>query len=526
MESFIGSSLFNSRGDTSGCMAVTFTLLSGCFIGYNDTMDEREHSRDTMKAEEKKVAADNQASPPLTLSELDSVHDGAEVKVAGWVRSKRETKRVCFIVISDGGVSTLQVVVEIDGGSGAGEGSGNSPSPQGQPHEWQRLVSKISTGASLVVLGTLVHTPHRPQRYELKAADITLYGEAGNADYPLQKKEHGSEFLRTVPHLRVRTALYGAISRVRSSLSYIIHHFFHTEGFTYLHSPIITTHDAEGAGEMFNVSHSQTPKDHFFGSPAYLTVSGQLNAESYALAMRNVYTFGPTFRAEDSHTSRHLSEFWMVEPEMAFCDLGQLVVFAERCVKTIVSTVVEMCEAELAHLCAQNPTLATTLERLQGRYQCIEYSEAISLLKQAKEPFTYPIEWGVDLQSEHEKWLLNHMNQTPLFIVNHPRTLKAFYMRCNDDQRTVAAVDLIVPEVGELVGGSQREERETLLITRMNECNIDPTHYQWYLDLRRYGGAPHAGFGIGFDRLVQLICGVKNIRDVVAFPRTPGQAYC
>lgn len=499
---------------------------------------------------------------PIMLCQLDAVSDGAELEVAGWVRSKRETKRVCFIVISDGGAHSLQIVVE----------------PDRLAPLQRQLLPQISTGAAITARGTLIHTPQRPQRYELQASQIALCGAADSATYPLQKKEHSSEFLRTIPHLRVRTATYGAIARVRSALSYAVHQFFHGEHFTLLHAPIITTHDAEGAGALFRVSHdaaagaptataagasstataagasptaagasstatavsptaagapptvasdARPSQRHFFGAPAYLTVSGQLNAESYALAMRRAYTFGPTFRAEDSHTSRHLSEFWMVEPEIAFCDLTELRLFAERCLKAIISAAIESCKPEIALLCTQNPLLDATLERLQtAAYHCITYDEAIALLQRAEQPFTYPVAWGIDLQSEHEKWLLTHFEQTPLFIINYPSELKAFYMRVNDDRRTVAAIDLIVPEVGELIGGSQREEREPLLLERMQACAIDPTHYQWYLDLRRFGGAPHAGFGIGFDRLVQLVCGIKNIRDVVAFPRTPGQAFC
>ena len=445
--------------------------------------------------------------------------------VAGWVRSKRETKRVCFIALNDGSdVRNLQVVIDY-------RHIGDDQRP---------AIDALNTGASVIIHGVLVHTPDMPQPYELQCTTLTMCGAADSAHYPLQKKEHSNEFLRTIPHLRARSATYGAIARVRSALSHAVHRFFHDEGFVYLHTPIITTHDAEGAGALFGVTaHSASPSAppssaarHFFGAPAYLTVSGQLNAESYALAMSKVYTFGPTFRAEDSHTRSHLSEFWMVEPEIAFCDLRALLPIAERCIKRVIADCVRECGGDIDFLCVQHPSLAATLERMQQPpYHTIEYSDAIALLSQSGQSFEYPVQWGVDLQSEHEKWLLQHFENTPLFIINYPAEIKAFYMRVNDGvddsrRRTVAAVDLIVPEVGELIGGGQREERSERLLKRMAECDIDPARYQWYLDLRRYGSAPHAGFGIGFDRLVQLVCGATNIRDAVAFPRSPGQALC
>lgn len=458
----------------------------------------------------------------VDIGTLKGVVDGQEVTVAGWVRSKRETKRVCFIALNDGGADTLQVVIEY----------------QRISSEQRDALHTISTGAALIVQGRVVHTPHMPQTHELQCASFTLCGVADPAHYPLQKKEHSTEFLRTLPHLRARTATYGAIARVRSALIFALHRFFHTNGFTHVHTPIITTHDAEGAGALFQVTHdrsthdsathdSATPRSHFFGTPAYLTVSGQLNAECYALAMGKVYTFGPTFRAEESHTGRHLSEFWMAEPEIAFCDLSRLLSIAERCVKSIIADCLQACQSDIEFLCSQHASLAGTLEKLQTvKYQVLEYTDAVALLERAPQPFEYPIQWGEDLQSEHERWLLAYFDQTPLFIINYPRHIKAFYMRLNDDARTVAAMDLIVPEVGELIGGSQREERGEPLLQRMHECGVDAARYQWYMDLRRYGGAPHAGFGLGFDRLVQLVCGVANIRDVVAFPRTPGQALC
>ena len=515
--------------------------------------------------------------PRTILSLKESDHTMA-VCVAGWVRSKRAAKRVTFIILNDGStVENLQIVLE-----------------HAQLSDRQHQIIKVlNTGAAIMARGSFIITPNAPQPYELQCTDITLCGDVDIAQYPLQKKEHSHEFLRTIPHLRPRTATYGAIARIRSALSYALHHFFHKEHFYHLHSPIISTHDAEGAGALFRVQPqtascasatsppppiatrptryppsatrsteqslsttspatsstepaqlhatpapstpssatttpaSTTPATEFFNAPAYLSVSGQLNAECYALAMGKVYTFGPTFRAEESHTGRHLSEFWMVEPEIAFCDLNQLIACAQRTVQESIRTCMTDAEEDIDYLCAHNNRLSSTLALLcNSNYHVIEYTEAISLLKGAQHSFEYPPYWGVDLQSEHEKWLLSHCGGEPLFIIHYPKETKAFYMRLNDDGRTVAAVDLIMPEVGELIGGSQREERTDYLIRAMEARAISPEHYQWYIDLRRYGSAVHAGFGLGFDRLVQLVCGMSNIRDVAAFPRGPGHAFC
>ena len=470
--------------------------------------------------------------PRTILSLKDSDHNTV-VCVAGWVRSKRETKRVTFIILNDGStIENLQIVLE----------------HARLCDKQHQIIKTLNTGASMMASGSFIITPNAPQPYELQCIDITLCGDVDIIQYPLQKKEHSHEFLRTIPHLRARTTTYGAIARIRSALSYAIHHFFHGERFCHLHSPIISTHDAEGAGALFRVqpqatsyistippsatrpAHhppSSTPSTEFFSAPAYLSVSGQLNAESYALAMGKVYTFGPTFRAEESHTGRHLSEFWMVEPEIAFCDLNQLIAFAKRTIQESVRTCMADAEKDIDYLCAHNSSLAPTLLLLcNSTYHVIEYTEAISLLKSAQHSFEYPPHWGIDLQSEHEKWLLSYCGGEPLFIINYPKETKAFYMRLNDDDRTVAAVDLIMPEVGELIGGSQREERIGYLMHAMKAHAINPQHYQWYIDLRRYGSVVHAGFGLGFERLVQLVCGVSNIRDVAAFPRGPGHAFC
>ena len=480
---------------------VILTLLSICFIAYNYSMKYKVVS-----------------ITPRTILSLKESDRNTAVRVAGWVRSKRESKRITFIILNDGStVENLQIVLE-----------------HAQLSAVQRQIIKaLNTGAAIIASGNFVITPNAPQPYELQCIDITLCGDVDDVDnsqYPLQKKEHSHEFLRTIPHLRPRTATYGAIARIRSALSYALHQFFHNEQFCHLHSPIISTHDAEGAGALFRVqpqTASATPPTEFFNAPAYLSVSGQLNAESYALAMGRVYTFGPTFRAEDSHTGRHLSEFWMVEPEIAFCDINQLIAFAQRTVQESIRTCMTNTEKDIDYLCAHNNNLSSTLSLLcNTTYHIIEYTEAISLLKGAQHSFEYPPYWGVDLQSEHEKWLLSHCGGEPLFIIHYPKETKAFYMRLNDDGRTVAAVDLIMPEVGELIGGSQREERTNYLIRAMEARAINPQHYQWYIDLRRYGSAVHAGFGLGFDRLVQLVCGMSNIRDVAAFPRGPGHAFC
>ncbi|MDB9388039.1 asparagine--tRNA ligase [Microcystis aeruginosa] len=432
------------------------------------------------------------------------------VTVQGWVRTKRELKEFTFLEVNDGSsLANLQVILE--------------PTLP----DYENVLKTISTGTAIAVSGNLVPSPGKGQNIELKAAEITLYGDCP-ADYPLQKKRHSFEFLRTIAHLRARTNTLGAVMRVRNACATAIHTFFQEKGFIWVHTPIITANDCEGAGELFTVTSLDLKKpanfaEDFFGKRAYLTVSGQLQAEVMAMALSNVYTFGPTFRAENSNTSRHLAEFWMVEPEMAFCDLEGDQDLAEAFLKYIFKFVLENCPEDLQFFNERiDKTVLSTAENIvNSEFGRITYSEAIELLEKADRQFEFPVEWGVDLQSEHERYLAEELFKKPVIVTNYPKTIKAFYMRLDDNNKTVSAMDILAPKIGEIIGGSQREERLDVLIQRMQEQGMNPDDLWWYLELRRYGSVPHAGFGLGFERLVQFMTGMTNIRDVIPFPRTP-----
>jgi asparaginyl-tRNA synthetase len=440
------------------------------------------------------------------------------VTIQGWVRTKRELKEFAFIEVNDGStMANLQVVLNPD------------------VLDYEEFLKKLNTGASVEVSGVLVASPAKGQRIELKATSVKVYGEADPETYPLQKKRHSFEFLRTIGHLRSRTNTIGAVMRVRNACASAIHQFFQERGFLWVHTPIITASDCEGAGELFTVTNlnldklPQTPskdidfsKD-FFGRRAYLTVSGQLEAEIMALAFQNVYTFGPTFRAENSNTSRHLAEFWMVEPEMAFCDLTGDRELAEAFLKYIFKYVLEKCpeDMEFFNQRINNTVLETADNIINNEFACITYTEAIKLLEKCDRVFEYPVEWGIDLQSEHERYLAEELFKKPVIVTDYPASIKAFYMRLNDDGKTVAAMDVLAPKIGEIIGGSQREERLDVLERRIKASGMPDKDLWWYLDLRRFGTVPHAGFGLGFERIVQFMTGMDNIRDVIPFPRTP-----
>ena len=439
------------------------------------------------------------------------------IVVKGWVRTVRTSKQVTFLNVNDGSnLSGLQVV--------AGEGLENLEE-----------VSHLGTGSAVAITGTLVESPAKGQAVELRATAVEIVGKA-DPDYPLQKKRHGFEFLRTIAHLRNRTNTYGAVFRVRSVLAHATHCFFQDRGFVYVHTPIITASDCEGAGEMFRVTtlDPEAPPrteqgqidwaQDFFGRGSYLTVSGQLDAEAFALGMSDVYTFGPTFRAENSHTSRHASEFWMIEPEMAFCDLAGDCDLAEAYTKHLLRTVLERCAEDMAFFGERiDKGLVERLRAVaEASFERMTYAEAVERLEACGQKFEYPVYFGANLQAEHERHLTETLVGRPVFVTDYPREIKAFYMRRNDDGRTVAAMDLLVPKVGELIGGSQREERHDVLKTAIEETGLPVEEYQWYLDTRRFGTVPHAGFGLGFERMVMYATGMQNIRDVIPFPRTPG----
>lgn len=457
--------------------------------------------------------------PPRISEILAMEPQEQELTVCGWLRTRRDSGSLSFLELNDGSsLENLQILVE---NNTAG---------------WSNLHKLIHTGAALEVRGSLQPSPAKGQRLELRAESIVLTGEADAASYPLQKKRHSFEFLRTITHLRPRTNALGAVARIRNILSFAIHRFFKDHGFIQVHTPIITTSDCEGAGEMFTVTTLTAPgsgsacdyQNDFFGQHAGLTVSGQLQAEVYALSHSRVYTFGPTFRAENSNTTRHLAEFWMLEPEMAFCDLHGNMQVAEALLRFLINTVLEEGAADLAlfdrHIEAGLQRKLTVL--CAQKFQHLSYSEAIDALKKSGRAFEYPVHWGMDLQAEHERFLCEELMQGPLFVTNYPATIKPFYMRLDDGEKTVAAMDLLVPGIGELIGGSQREERLDILQARMQSAGLDPAKYDWYLDLRRYGSVPHAGFGLGFERLVQFCTGLANIRETIPFPRSPGQAPC
>ncbi len=438
---------------------------------------------------------------------------GQTVSVAGWVRTKRDTGTFSFVEINDGSsLANLQVIADE------------------KLDNYSLDIRQLSTGSSVMIEGELKDSPAKGQDVELHAASFSVIGKADPETYPLQKKRHSFEFLRELPHLRPRTNALGAVGRVRSRLSYGVHQFFQNRDFVQVHTPIITTSDCEGAGEMFQVITGQenSKDDQFFGRPAGLTVSGQLQAEVYALAIGDVYTFGPTFRAENSHTSRHLSEFWMIEPEMAFCDLKGNMQIAEEMLKYLLEDAMTNCAEDMQLF--DKFIEKGLLKKLQGvvekEFVHITYTEAVERLEKANKKFEYPVSWGLDLQSEHERYLTEEVFKYPITVTDYPLTIKPFYMRVNDDKKTVAAMDILVPGIGEIVGGSQREERYEVLESRMIEVGIDPGEYAWYMDLRRYGSVPHAGFGLGFERLVQFVTGMANIREAIPFPRTPGSAPC
>lgn len=443
----------------------------------------------------------------LSLSPQEMELDSLDmIEVQGWVRTNRHNNNIGFIELNDGTYfRNIQCVYE-------------------KSLENFEEIAKYNTGTALSVIGQFKLTPDSKQPFELVVSDVVLEGTC-DSSYPLQKKRHGYEYLREIAHLRPRTNTFMAVFRVRSVLSMAIHEFFQNQGFVYVHSPIITGNDAEGAGEVFTVT---TRKDgnyekDFFGKHASLTVSGQLHAEAFAMAFRDVYTFGPTFRAENSNTSRHASEFWMVEPEIAFADLDDVMNLIEDLVKYCIEYVLENAPEEMKFF---NERIdKDLLERLNAlvnsEFKKMTYTEAIEILQKADVDFEYPVKWGVDIQSEHERYLCEKVVKGPLFLTDYPKDIKAFYMRVNDDNKTVAACDLLVPHVGELVGGSQREERLDLLEKRLVEMNIDPAELDWYLDLRRYGGVKHGGFGIGFERFLMYITSTQNIRDSIPFARTP-----
>ena len=437
------------------------------------------------------------------------------VRVAGWVKTRRDARDLSFIELNDGScLASIQIIAE--------------PSADG----FARL-KEATTGSAIRVTGDLVESPAKGQRYELRARVIEIVGTCPD-DYPLQKKRHSDEFLRTIGHLRSRTNKYGALFRIRSRLSFAIHAFFQTRGFHYIHTPILTGADCEGAGEMFRVTTLQGEAgarafargdfaEDFFGKETHLTVSGQLAVETYCMGLGKVYTFGPTFRAENSNTSRHAAEFWMIEPEIAFADLADDMQLAEDFVRYLLTFVRNDCREDLELFTRfVDPELDSRLAGvLDAEFVRLPYGEAIEILKAARCDFEFRPEWGLDLQSEHERYLTEQHFKAPVFVHDWPRDIKAFYMRQNDDGKTVAAMDLLVPRIGELIGGSQREERHDRLLARIEALGLKAEDYWWYLDTRRYGSAPHAGFGLGFERLLMFATGVANIRDVIPFPRTP-----
>lgn len=438
--------------------------------------------------------------------------------VCGWVKTIRDSKNLGFIELNDGSCfKNLQVVFTADTVSNYKE------------------IAKQNVGAALCVVGKLILTPSARQPFEIQAESIAVEGISG-PDYPLQKKRHTLEYLRTIAHLRPRTNTFSAAFRVRSAAAFAIHSFFHSRGFIYAHTPLITASDCEGAGEMFRVTTldvNQPPRTQdgavdygkdFFGKPSYLTVSGQLEGECMAMAFGKIYTFGPTFRAEKSYTTRHAAEFWMIEPEIAFADLADDMELAEAMMKYVLNYVMETCPADLAFLNQfyDKELIARLKAVANADFARITYTEAIEILAKNNDNFEYKVDWGSDLQTEHERYLTETVFCKPVFVTDYPKEIKSFYMRLNDDGKTVAAMDLLVPGIGEIIGGSQREERLELLLDRIHELNLREEDYSWYLDLRRFGGAKHSGYGLGFERLVMYVTGISNIRDVLPFPRTTG----
>ncbi len=479
------------------------------------------------------------SAPPPTTRIAQLLRDGqpgASVDVSGWVRTRRDSKQAfSFIELNDGScMANLQIVVD-------------SAVPG-----YAETIKQVTTGASLHAAGELKASPGAKQRVELHARSLELLGPADAEKFPLQKKRHSFEFLREIAHLRPRTNTFGAIARVRNCVSFSIHRFFQSRGFVYVHTPIITTSDCEGAGEMFQVTtllggarvegresrvQSGTPpldarpstldySHDFFGKRASLTVSGQLEAEIFATSLGPCYTFGPTFRAENSNTPRHLAEFWMIEPEMPFYELADNMQLTEDFIKTLIRDALDECAEDMQFFNERidNTVLATLRHILEHEFKRVSYTEAVGILTSAGRAWEFPVAWGHNLQAEHERFLTEEHFKQPIIVYDYPRTIKPFYMYCNDDGKTVRAMDVLVPRVGEIIGGSQREDRLRVLETRLAECGLDPAEYWWYLDLRRYGSVPHAGFGLGLERMLLLLTGMQNIRDVVPFPRTPKNA--
>ena len=451
------------------------------------------------------------------------VPEGGEVTVRGWVRTRRDSKAgLSFVNVSDGsGFHPIQVVAPAELSNYDGE------------------VKRLTAGCAVVARGTLVKSQGQGQQFEIQAREVEVVGWVEDPEtYPIQPKAHSLEFLREVAHLRPRTNLFGAVTRIRHCLSQAVHRYFHEQGYYWISTPIITTSDAEGAGQMFRVSTldmANLPRSpdgsvdfsrDFFGREAFLTVSGQLNVEAYCLALSKVYTFGPTFRAENSNTTRHLAEFWMVEPEIAFADLAEDARVAEDFLKYLFRAVLDERADDMAFIAERvQKDAITRLEKfVNAPFERIEYTDAVELLRNSGHKFEFPAEWGLDLQTEHERWLTEQHVGRPVVVTNYPEHIKAFYMRLNDDGKTVAAMDVLAPGIGEIIGGSQREERLDVLDARMDQFGLDREHYGWYRDFRRYGTVPHAGFGLGFERLVVYVCGLSNIRDAIPYPRAPGHA--
>jgi asparaginyl-tRNA synthetase len=446
---------------------------------------------------------------------------GHDITIKGWIRTIRNQKTFTFIEVNDGStLSNFQVIA--------------TPDLPG----YANLMNQLSTGASVSIKGTIVESPGEKQQLEMHATELTIIGKCDPEIYPLQKKRHTFEFLRSIAHLRPRTNTIGAITRVRNALAYATHRFFQERGFLYIHTPIITGSDCEGAGKMFQVTTldvgapPKTPQgkidymQDFFAKPTYLTVSGQLNGEIYACALSDIYTFGPTFRAENSNTSRHLAEFWMIEPEMAFADINDNMDCAEAYLKYVFKSILDNCQEDMQFFNKNvSEGLIQRLEHIVNTpFERASYTYAIRILEKSNKPFEYPVKWGSDLQSEHERYLAEEFFGKPVIITDYPKQIKAFYMRANEDGKTVAAMDVLVPKVGEIIGGSQREERLSHLEAKLKEFNLPAEDYWWYLELRKYGSVPHAGFGAGFERLIQFATGMENIRDVIPFPRYPGKA--
>jgi asparaginyl-tRNA synthetase len=453
---------------------------------------------------------------PFIKDLLKSNEKKENITIKGWIRTKRESKNFCFLEINDGTcLKNLQVIVDE------------------KIKDYSNLLIKLGNGVSVEITGSLVESPAKEQAVELHANEVKIHGDCPQDEYVLQKKRHSFEFLRTIAHLRPRTNTFGAVARIRNSMSFAIHKFFQERNFNYIHTPIITSSDCEGAGQMFQVTTlplEKIPKngseidytEDFFGKKTSLTVSGQLNGETYACALGNIYTFGPTFRAEHSNTTRHLAEFWMVEPEMAFCDINENMDTAEEFLKYIFSYLLENCADDMDFFNTRIDT--TIIENLKliikEKFVRITYTEAITELEKSKVAFEFPVKWGIDLQSEHERYLTETVFKKPVIITGYPKEIKAFYMKMNDDNKTVRAMDVLVPRLGEIIGGSERESDEKKLIARLKECGLNEKDYWWYLELRKFGSVPHSGFGLGFERLIQFVTGMQNIRDVIPYPRS------